>query len=384
MNIFKLVSIAIIVSVFPVAVMAAEKTILIGPKTIGPGWKDNIVLEARHFLQAGPGDVMTVYTAEAKRTAQIAFQDPKDWQAVAPEYGAMSVQGPVRMTLTDEILQKIRERGLILGGHDYKIMQVTLIPAAEMTETFIYKGPAMTLKDDWSTSVPVQKKVFKDVRVGDGLRFHASKVKPGAALKLMDMTWNVMDPSVDGCQIGPDGYTYYINEQSQLVKLQLAGPDGISMRVGGKSFKFEKISIIRCTAQPDEDYSQAQRAPKEYKLLPGELFHGEKTFPNDWSGNLRLTAEPFQECTENDVLIISYQLLPGLKEAGVTPKISFRENKGKWKDISGSAEPNWMDINGTDVVLTFDEQALDKVKTSGLVVTGLGFVLTRIELVSAQ
>ena len=105
MNIIKLVSRAIIVSVFPVAVMAAEKTILIGPKTIGPGWKDNIVVEARHFQQAGPGDVMTVYTAEAKRTAQIAFQDPKDWQAVAPEYGAMSVQGPVRMTLTDEILQ---------------------------------------------------------------------------------------------------------------------------------------------------------------------------------------------------------------------------------------------------------------------------------------
>jgi hypothetical protein len=36
------------------------------------------------------------------------------------------------------------------------------------------------------------------------------------------------------------------------------------------------------------------------------------------------------------------------------------------------------------VVLTFDEVSLDKLKTKGLVVTGLGFVLTRIELVSAQ
>jgi hypothetical protein len=156
------------------------------------------------------------------------------------------------------------------------------------------------------------------------------------------------------------------------------------MRVGGKSFKFEKISIVSCTAQPDEDYSTAQRAPKEYKLQPGELFHGEKTFPNDWSGNLRLTAEPFQECTENDVLIVSYQLLPGLKEAHVDPKMSFRENKGSWRDLSGSKEPVWMDLNGTDVVLTFDEDSLDKLKTSGLVVTGLGFILTKIELVSAQ
>lgn len=364
--------------------LAAEKTILIGPKTIGPGWKDNIVIQAAQFKSAGVGDLMTVYTAEAKRTAQIAMQDPKDWQAVSPEYGSMSVQGTVRMTITAEILEKVQARGLILGGHDYKIMQVTLTPASEIVETVVYKGPAMTLKDDWSTSVPVSKKVFKDVKVGDGLHFQASKVKPGAAIKLMDMTWNVMDKAVDGAQIGPNGFTYYIDEQSQLIKLQLAGPDGISMRVGGKSFRFEKISVISNTSQPDEDYSTAQRAPKEYKLLPGELFHGEKEFPNDWSGNLRLTAEPFQECTENDVLIVSYQLLPGLKEANVTPQMSFRENKGKWLDISGSKEPNWMELNGTDVVLTFDEQSLDKLKTTGLVVTGLGFVLTRIELVSAQ
>ena len=37
-----------------------------------------------------------------------------------------------------------------------------------------------------------------------------------------------------------------------------------------------------------------------------------------------------------------------------------------------------------DEKLTFDEVSLDKVKTSGLVITGLGFVLTRIELVTAN
>ena len=128
---------------------ASERTILIGPKTIGAGWKDNIVIKPEQFKDAGPGDIMTVYTTEAKRTAQIAFQDPKDWQAVSPEYGAMSVQGPIRMKMTDEILAKIKERGLILGGHDYKIVQVTLIPAAEMVEQVIYRGPGMQMKDDW-------------------------------------------------------------------------------------------------------------------------------------------------------------------------------------------------------------------------------------------
>ena len=363
---------------------ASERTILIGPKTIGAGWKDNIVIKPEQFKDAGPGDIMTVYTTEAKRTAQIAFQDPKDWQAVSPEYGAMSVQGPIRMKMTDEILAKIKERGLILGGHDYKIVQVTLIPAAEMVEQVIYRGPGMQMKDDWSASIPIAKGVFKNVKVGDGIKFLMSKVQPGAAIKLMDFRWNAMDPAVDGAAVGGDSYTYYINEQSQLIKLQLAGPDGICMRVGGKGYRFDKIALVSCTAEPDEDLSTAQRAPKEYKLQPGELYRGEKEFPNDWSGNLRLTAEPFQNCTENDVLVISYTLLPGLKEAGVDPKISFRENKGKWLDITGAKEPVWMDLNGTDVVLTFDEESLDRLKTSGLVVTGLGFILTRIELISAQ
>ena len=363
---------------------ASERTILIGPKTIGAGWKDNIVIKPEQFKDAGPGDIMTVYTIEAKRTAQIAFQDPKDWQAVSPEYGAMSVQGPIRMKMTDEILAKIKERGLILGGHDYKIVQVTLIPAAEMVEQVIYRGPGMQMKDDWSASIPIAKGVFKNVKLGDGIKFLMSKVQPGAAIKLMDFRWNAMDPAVDGAAVGGDSYTYYINEQSQLIKLQLAGPDGICMRVGGKGYRFDKIALVSCTAEPDEDLSTAQRAPKEYKLQPGELYRGEKEFPNDWSGNLRLTAEPFQNCTENDVLVVSYTLLPGLKEAGVDPKISFRENKGKWLDITGAKEPVWMDLNGTDVVLTFDEESLDRLKTSGLVVTGLGFVLTRIELISAQ
>ena len=361
---------------------ASERTILIGPKTIGPGWKDNILIQPEQFKNAGVGDIMTVYTIEAKRSAQMAFQDPNDWQAVAPEYGAVSVQGPVKMKITEDILSRIKARGLILGGHDYKITNVTLIPASEIIETIVYKGPSLQMKDDWSASQPINKKVFKDVQIGDGIKFIVSKVQPGAAIKLMDMTWNLLDPAVNGAALGDDGFTWTISEQSQLIKLQLAASDGICMRVSGKGYKFEKIAIVRCTAEPDEDLSTAQRAPKEYKLQPGELFRGEKEFPNDWSGNFRLTPEPFQECTENDVLIISYKLLP--KQEGVWPKISFRENKGKWQDISGTEEPVWMDMNGTDVVLPFDEKILDKLMTSGLVITGLGFVLTKIELISAQ
>jgi hypothetical protein len=365
------------------SLQAIERTILLGPKTIGAGWKDNILLEARHFTDAKVGDVMTVYNDRAKGRAQAAFQDPKDWQGVAPEYGCFNVAGPFRMVLTDEILNKIRERGVIIGGHHYRILRVTLSAASDYKETIVWKGPALQMKSDWSVSAEIPGRCFKTLQEGDGLHLHVSKVEQGAAAKLMDFTWNVLEKATDGIPVGPNGCTYYINDNAPLIKIRLAGTgDNTAMRIGGKGYRLEKMGIVQFIGERTEDLTGVQRAPREYDLQQGELFHGEKTFPNDWSGNLRLTAEPFQECTENDVLIIHYTLLP--KAEGVIPQMSFRENKGKWFDISGAQEPNWQPLDGNDVVLTFDEVSLDKVKTSGLVVTGLGFVLTKIELVSAQ
>lgn len=364
-------------------VAAEERTILLGPKTIGAGWKDNILLEGRHFQNAQPGDIITVYHDHAKRTAQGAFQNPKTWKGVAPEYGCFNVAGPFRMTLTEEIIRQAQAEGVIIGGHDYRILRVTLTPGNEFVETIVWKGPAMQMKSDWSVSAEIPGKCFKNLKVGDGLHFHVSKVENDAAMKLMDFTWNLLTASTDGIPVGQNGCTYDINDNEPLVKLQLSGMnDNVGMRVGGKGYRLEKIGIVSFVGTRSEDLTGVQRAPKEYQLQPGELFHGEKTFPNDWSGNLRLTAEPFQECTENDVLILHYELLP--KAEGVTPQMSFRENRGKWYDITGAKEPQWYPLDGNDVVLAFDEVSLDKVKTSGLVVTGLGFVLTRIELISAQ
>ena len=364
-----------------VRLFAVERTILLGPKTIGAGWKDNILLEARHFQNAQAGDVVTVYNDNAKGSAQAAFQDPKDWQGVAPEYGCFNVSGPFRMTLSEEMLVKLRERGCYIGGHDYRILRVTLSAASDYEEKIVWRGPAKQMKDDWSVSAELPASCIKNLKLGDGLVIHASKVEPGAAAKIMDFTWNVLEKATDGVPVGPDGCTYYINNDAPLLKLQLAGKgDNIAMRIGGKGYRLDKVGIVSFVGERSEDLTDVQRAPKEYKLQPGELFHGEKTFPNDWSGNLRLTAEPFQECTENDVLIIHYDLL----KDSPNPQLSFRENKGKWYDITGQQEPVWYKLDGNDVVLTFDEVSLDKVKTSGLVLTGLGFTLTKIELISAQ
>ncbi|MBR1547438.1 MAG: hypothetical protein IJ637_01770 [Prevotella sp.] len=358
---------------------AAEKTILLGPKTIGKGWKDRIVIVPEQFRGAAVGDIMTLYTTNARGSAQAAFQNPQDWQPIAPEYAYFSVKGPVRVVLTADMLAKLKANGLSIGGHDYQIVRVTLIPAAEMVETVVYKGPSVQMNDDWSRNADIQRSVLQGVRLGDDVRFYVSKVKPGAAFKLADTQWNAMDASVDGAPLGGEFFTWSINDQMQMVKLQLAGADGVVMHVGGKGYQLDRIAIVRCTAQPDEDVSTAQRAPREYKLLPGELFRGERVFPADYSENLRLTAAPFQEIDTSYALVVSYRLLPDAKEA----KLSFREQRGDWHDISGTKEPQWRDLNGRTVVLRMTDDILDKVKTKGIVISGCGFTLNKVVLVKA-
>lgn len=364
--------------------LAVERTILIGPKTIGKAWKDNIILEARHFADAKAGDVLTVYNDHAKRSAQGAFQNPTNWQGIAPEYAYFGINGPFRMTLTDAILSVAREHGIAIGGHDYRITQVTLSEATDYQETIVWRGPSVMMKNDWSVNAEVPGKAFMNLRQGDAIRFHISKAHTGAAMKLSDMTWNVFDPSVDGVPVGGETYDWYIYDQALQLKLQLVGNTmNTAMRVGGKGYCLDKIGLVQFVGKVSEDYSQAQRAPKEYILQPGEIFHGEKAFPNDWSGNLRISAAPFQKSTENDVLIISYTLDPTAKAAGVIPQLSLREGRN-WSEITGASDPVWYPLDGNDVVYMFDPVALDNVKTRGFILTGVGFTLTRIELISAQ
>ena len=94
---------------------AVERVVLVGPKTIGPAWKDRIVLESRLFAEAEVGDVLTVYTDGYKRSSQGSFQSPKDWQAIAEQYKYFGIAGPFRMTVTADMLPILRQYGLCIG-----------------------------------------------------------------------------------------------------------------------------------------------------------------------------------------------------------------------------------------------------------------------------
>lgn len=378
-----LLAVVAFLSIFISDINATERIILVGPKTIGPGWKDKIVIEPRLFADAEVGDILTVYADNAQRTAQGTFQNPDGWQPVAEEYKYFGVGKAFRMTVTPDILPILKKNGVAVGGHDYRITCATLSKASDYKETIVWKGPAVKMDANWGGSAEIKGKTIAGLKVGDALKLHISKTRQGSAVKVMDFTWNPIDRTVDGAPAGGDTFIYYIDDDAPLLKLALAGTgDNVAMRIGGKDYQLDAIGIVSFVGGRSEDVTNAQRAPKEYQLAPGELFHGEQTFPNDWSGSLRITAAPFQKCTTDDVLVIHYRLLP--KEEGVEPQMSFRENRGSWRDLETGGEPEWQPLDGNDMVMTFSDASLDKAKMRGLVVTGRGYVLEKIELMKVE
>ncbi len=381
-HIFRFAALALVQVLFATNVLANERIVLIGPKTIGPGWKDKIVIEPRQFAKVQPGDILTVYTDKATRTAQGTFQSPNGWQAMAEQYKYFGVNGAFRLTVTEAMLPTLQQYGVAVGGHDYYILYASLTSASDYQETNIWKG-AVRMGTDWSGNAEIKGSALTSLEEGDALRLHISKTQSGSAIKIMDMTWNPIDATVDGAPVGGDTFDYYITSDAPLIKIALAGGgDNVALRIGGKDYQLNSIGIVKYIGTEEPDTTGAQHAPREYTLAPDELFHGEQTFPKDWSGNARFTAEAFQHATTNDVLIISYRLTP--QDTDEKPQMSLRENRGKWADLSGTSEPQWMTLDGNDIVYTFDEGSLDRVKTRGFVVTGQGFILTRIRILKVE
>ena len=73
---FKFISTFCALLMAAVVATAAERTILLGPKTIGAGWKDNIVIQPQQFATTQVGDILTVYVDEVKGGAQGCVPRP--------------------------------------------------------------------------------------------------------------------------------------------------------------------------------------------------------------------------------------------------------------------------------------------------------------------
>jgi len=116
----------IVSSVSVITDYSPAKTIYDTPVTIG-GWDKSAQIEASVFASATVGQVITVVTSGVASDAQGSLKTASDgWPAIASGTEYFDIKGDFTLSITADVLTKLKSTGLIVSGKNYTIEKVTL------------------------------------------------------------------------------------------------------------------------------------------------------------------------------------------------------------------------------------------------------------------
>lgn len=106
------------------------------PKEMPSDWSGTVQLtdEASKalFATAKVGDVIGVSVSNVADNAQGSFKTAADgWPAIADGTEYFDIKGDFRLPITDDVLTKLKNTGLIIGGHGYVVNSVGLYAGDE-------------------------------------------------------------------------------------------------------------------------------------------------------------------------------------------------------------------------------------------------------------
>jgi hypothetical protein len=93
--------------------------------TVMGDWKGTVSIPASAFATATVGQVITVVTSDLESGAQGSFKD-NDWVAIADGTDYFDISGDFTLTITADILAKLKSGGLKVQGKLYSVVKVTL------------------------------------------------------------------------------------------------------------------------------------------------------------------------------------------------------------------------------------------------------------------
>ena len=99
-------------------------TIFDTPTVMGD-WKGTVSIPASAFATATVGQVITVVTSDLESGAQGSFKD-NDWVAIADGTEYFDISGDFTLTITADILAKLKSGGLKVQGKFYSVVKVTI------------------------------------------------------------------------------------------------------------------------------------------------------------------------------------------------------------------------------------------------------------------
>lgn len=93
--------------------------------TVMGDWNGTVSIPASAFATATVGQVITVVTSDLESGAQGSFKD-NDWVAIADGTDYFDISGDFTLTITADILAKLKSGGLKVQGKLYSVVKVTL------------------------------------------------------------------------------------------------------------------------------------------------------------------------------------------------------------------------------------------------------------------
>lgn len=104
---------------------AASESIWTGSQVMPDDWSGNIQLSADLFTSAKVGDVIHVKTEDVLSGAQGSFKNGS-WAAIADGTDYFDISGDFELIITADILTQLQSGGLIISGHDYTAIEVSI------------------------------------------------------------------------------------------------------------------------------------------------------------------------------------------------------------------------------------------------------------------
>lgn len=108
-----------------------ESTLLLEQECSVGAWANYIQMGPEYFSEAKVGNQILVNVKDIVVNSQGSFKNAGTWAAIAPGFEYFDIKGAFSLPITQEILDVLQTKGLIIGGQNYTITSVSLATVAE-------------------------------------------------------------------------------------------------------------------------------------------------------------------------------------------------------------------------------------------------------------
>lgn len=327
------------------------------------------VLSSSDFAKAVVGDklVLTIseYGNDGWREAQIYGWNGYGTTELIQSSGSISGLTSYAFSLDEDLLAKLKETDVCIIGTGYTVTKIDL----DTFDGTIWEGECICENWNATPAVNLPGSNFPTAKLGDVLVFYVEVLTPGdwAAIQINTANWQ---EGLFGQNIIADGQTEvrFTLDAELLESLQNDGID-----ITGANFKLTKIQLVSGD-DDDDDNGDTEDDDNDNVIWSGKMTTA------IWSDSLALGGSAFGTVGEGDALEFT---VSNVADDG---SLCIKQNlPDGWAEMpnNGGEYGNYLSLSNGDGVYSFDinQAAAESINTYGLVVAGVGFTLTKIQLI---